>query len=191
MLLKQEIACFLATIFNALSFFCLSQKIFKMIFIGGMSKKLQFLIRNCKFYSNSTVNSNRSFWRPITVLGLTSVGLFVYYKHQHNKYLQSITSLSGQIGTPSLGGPFCLTSNTGQVFDSKTIKGKYQLIYFGFTHCPDICPEELEKLGKVIKGLEELKRDNLIVPIFVTCDPKRDGPEELTYYLKGNFLILN
>jgi protein SCO1/2 len=93
---------------------------------------------------------------------------------------------SGTSGTPSLGGPFALTTHLGTQFDSeKDSAGKYQLVYFGFTHCPDICPEELDKMTKVMRGLEDLKKSEIVTPLFITCDPKRDGPKELDFYLKG------
>jgi protein SCO1 len=118
-------------------------------------------------------------------LGVTSVGLLIYFRHQRKKHLERLNS-SGTLGVPSLGGPFTLTTHLDTKFDSeKDAIGKYQLVYFGFTHCPDICPEELEKMSKVLTGLEELKENELIIPLFITCDPKRDGPKELAFYLKG------
>ena len=55
------------------------------------------------------------------------------------------------VGKPLLGGPWTLVDHTGAVRNSSDFKGKYQLLYFGFTFCPDICPKELEKLAQVIE----------------------------------------
>lgn len=55
-------------------------------------------------------------------------------------------------------------------------------VYFGFTHCPDICPEELDKMARMFDLVEE-KRPGVLAPVFVTCDPARDGPKELKEYL--------
>lgn len=119
-------------------------------------------------------------------LGVTSIGLLIYFRYQRKKHIERLNSSGGTLGIPSLGGPFSLTTHLDTAFDSeKDSVGKYQLVYFGFTHCPDICPEELEKMSKVLKGLEDLKKNELVVPLFITCDPKRDGPKELAYYLKG------
>lgn len=54
------------------------------------------------------------------------------------------------IGKPLLGGPFSLVNHEGQPRTSKDYIGQWVLIYFGFTHCPDICPDELEKMIEVV-----------------------------------------
>ncbi len=55
-------------------------------------------------------------------------------------------------------------------------------IYFGFTHCPDICPDELDKMGEALDILQE-KAPNAVRPIFISCDPNRDTPDVLKAYL--------
>lgn len=59
------------------------------------------------------------------------------------------------------------------------------LIYFGFTNCPDICPEELDKITKIMERIERNypKKYSKMKALFITCDPKRDGPEEMKSYL--------
>ena len=57
-----------------------------------------------------------------------------------------------------------------------------QQVYFGFTHCPDICPDELDKMARMY-DVVEAKRPGSITPVFITCDPARDGPEVLKKYL--------
>lgn len=58
-------------------------------------------------------------------------------------------------------------------------------VYFGFTHCPDICPDELDKMAEIIdKVREATKDDDVFLPVFITCDPVRDTPEVLRAYLK-------
>ena len=56
-------------------------------------------------------------------------------------------------GKPSLGGPFVMFNQNGVPVTDATYRGKYVLLYFGFTYCPDICPNELVKMGKVVDGL--------------------------------------
>lgn len=55
-------------------------------------------------------------------------------------------------------------------------------VYFGFTHCPDICPDELDKMARMYDLVEE-KRPGALTPVFITCDPARDKPEVLKSYL--------
>lgn len=55
------------------------------------------------------------------------------------------------VGKPLLGGPWSLVDMYGNMRDSEEFVGKYQLIYFGFSFCPDVCPQELEKMAQVIE----------------------------------------
>lgn len=58
-------------------------------------------------------------------------------------------------------------------------------MYFGFTHCPDICPDELDKMAEIIDKVKEANGgENVFVPVFITCDPVRDTPEVLQTYLQ-------
>ena len=56
-------------------------------------------------------------------------------------------------GNASIGGPFDLLNQDGKPFTDKDLLGKFALVYFGFTHCPDICPDELEKMASALNGL--------------------------------------
>ncbi|KAH7585768.1 SCO1/SenC [Nakaseomyces glabratus] len=85
-------------------------------------------------------------------------------------------------GKPSLGGPFTLVDTEGKEFSEKNLHGKFSIVYFGFSHCPDICPDELDKLGEWLDVLDK-KHDIHLQPIFITCDPARDSPEVLKQYL--------
>jgi protein SCO1/2 len=58
------------------------------------------------------------------------------------------------------------------------------VMYFGFTHCPDVCPDELEKMSVAISKLDKLGVGNMVVPIFVSVDPGRDTPEVVKKYIK-------
>ncbi|MBX5454990.1 MAG: SCO family protein [Acidobacteriia bacterium] len=82
----------------------------------------------------------------------------------------------------TLGGPFHLVDTHGAPFTEANLRGRWTLLYFGYTFCPDLCPTELQiiatALGKL--GPEAQK----ITPIFVTVDPERDTPEVLAGYVK-------
>lgn len=65
------------------------------------------------------------------------------------------------IGRPALGGPFSLIDHNNKPTKSEDLLGQWILIYFGFTHCPDICPDEIEKMIEVVDeiGNEKMKTD--------------------------------
>lgn len=88
------------------------------------------------------------------------------------------TITSGRI---AVGGPYALTDQDGKPRASSDFHGKYQLVYFGYTFCPDVCPTTLAVMSA---ALEKLGRDqDRIVPVFITIDPARDKPEVLKKYL--------
>jgi protein SCO1/2 len=92
---------------------------------------------------------------------------------------------SGQIqvsGDFNVGGPFTLTNQDGQRVTDKDFAGRFQLIYFGYTFCPDVCPTELNTMSLALQQVGSRVR---IVPIFITIDPARDTPESLKAYLSS------
>lgn len=82
------------------------------------------------------------------------------------------------------GGPFTLTAHTGQPVSSEDFRGRYMLVYFGYSYCPDVCPLDLQKLSVALYSLEQEGYDtSLIQPIFITIDPERDTVEELAKFI--------
>jgi protein SCO1 len=86
-------------------------------------------------------------------------------------------------GTALIGGPFTLVDQNGKTVTDRDFRGKYMLIFFGFTHCPDICPAELQVMSAALGALGP--RADEVVPIFVTLDPARDTPEAVGTYVKN------
>jgi protein SCO1/2 len=81
----------------------------------------------------------------------------------------------------SIGGPFSLVDQTGAKVTDQTYAGRYRLIYFGYTFCPDACPTELQVMAQ---AMDDLGADAAKVqPIFVTIDPARDTPGQLAAYV--------
>lgn len=125
---------------------------------------------------------------PISWLNLAATGviiaiLYVFYHYARSKKEAAIARDRKQmIGKAKIGGGFELTDHTGQPRKSEDFLGQWILIYFGFTHCPDICPEELEKMAEVVDKLAKNKRD--IQPLFISVDPVRDGVKEVAEYIK-------
>ena len=86
-------------------------------------------------------------------------------------------------GKALVGGPFALTDDTGTRVTDKDYRGRYMLVFFGFTSCPDICPAGLQLISAALENLGP-KADR-IAPIFVSVDPERDTPEKLATYVKN------
>uniref|UniRef100_A0A671MZZ3 SCO cytochrome c oxidase assembly protein 1 n=1 Tax=Sinocyclocheilus anshuiensis TaxID=1608454 RepID=A0A671MZZ3_9TELE len=88
------------------------------------------------------------------------------------------------MGKAALGGLFSLVDHNNKSTKSEDFLGQWLLIYFGFTHCPDICPDELEK-RRLMRLVKQIKTLPDITPILITVDPDRDTPEALAAYVKG------
>ena len=107
--------------------------------------------------------------------------------------LAACSPAGGGAGEPplegaSIGGPFTLTDQNGRRVSDTDFKGKYRLIYFGYTFCPDICPVDLQLIGRGLAAFEKSDpaRAARIQPIFITTDPERDTPQVMKEYV-ANF----
>ncbi|XP_006156483.1 protein SCO1 homolog, mitochondrial [Tupaia chinensis] len=105
-----------------------------------------------------------------------------YFKKEKTEKLEKQRQRS--IGKPLLGGPFSLTTHSGEPKTDKDYLGQWVLIYFGFTHCPDICPEELEKMIQVVDEIDSIPSLPNLTPLFITIDPERDTKEAIANYVK-------
>jgi protein SCO1/2 len=85
----------------------------------------------------------------------------------------------------AIGGPFALTDQNGRPATDRDFAGRYRIMYFGFTHCPDVCPTDLAILGQALRRFEKSDpaRAARVVPIFVSVDPERDTPAVLKGYV--------
>jgi protein SCO1/2 len=81
----------------------------------------------------------------------------------------------------AIGGPFTLTDQNGKARTEKDFRGRYMLVYFGYTYCPDVCPTTLTVVAEALNKLGPLAER--LVPVFVTVDPARDTPAVLKSYL--------
>jgi protein SCO1/2 len=86
-------------------------------------------------------------------------------------------------GKALIGGPFTLIDQTGRTVTDQDFRWRYMLVFFGFTHCPDICPAELQVIAQALDRLGD--KASKVVPIFVTLDPERDTPKAMADYVKS------
>jgi len=95
-----------------------------------------------------------------------------------------ISSAVSSAGRALVGGPFTLTDHNGRRVTEKDFLGRYMLVYFGYTWCPDVCPTELQVISAALDSMGEAAKQ--IQPVFVTVDPARDTVAQMKEYV-GSF----
>lgn len=90
----------------------------------------------------------------------------------------------GNLTGAAVGGPFTLVDETGRQVTSASFDGRWRLMYFGFTYCPDVCPVDAAKLAQGFAAFEKAHPDAAakVQPLFVTVDPERDTPAVLAEF---------
>ncbi len=85
---------------------------------------------------------------------------------------------------PTIGGPFQLTDGDGRTVTDASFRGKWMLVYFGYTHCPDACPTALSDMGNALDllGPETARK---VQVVFITVDPERDTPAVMKDYVSA------
>ncbi|KAI4353378.1 hypothetical protein L6164_002335 [Bauhinia variegata] len=128
-------------------------------------------------------------WLSFLFLFVTGAGLIFYYDKEKKQHIEEINKASQEVkqgpsvGKATIGGPFNLINHDGKRVTEKSFLGKWTIIYFGFTHCPDICPDELLKLAAAVDKIKE-KAGIEILPVFISVDPERDTVEQVREYVK-------
>ena len=92
------------------------------------------------------------------IVGCGVVGLYTIEKEKKTKALARAVK---SVGKPALGGPWVLVDQDGMPRTDATYRGYFTLLYFGFTYCPDICPSELVKVGKIVSALGKKYVDSI------------------------------
>ncbi len=77
-----------------------------------------------------------------------------------------------------VGGPFALEDGSGKTVTDQTLRGRPFLVYFGYTHCPDVCPTELARISDALAAMG----DKAVLALFITVDPERDTPKVMQDY---------
>ena len=95
------------------------------------------------------------------------------------------TGASAAVVPPSvaIGGPFTLTAADGATVTDQSYRGKWLLVYFGYTFCPDACPTALTNISAALQQLGPLA--DRVQPLFITVDPHRDTPKVMADYVKA------
>jgi protein SCO1 len=117
--------------------------------------------------------------RPLVIVASFAVSLLVGLVIM----LWAFGGLRGVTAPAAIGGPFQLTDQTGQTVTDQNLKGKPTLIFFGFTHCPDVCPTSLFEISEVLKAMG--KDADRVNALFVSVDPERDTAAAMKDYLSS------
>ncbi|HYI42502.1 MAG TPA: SCO family protein [Sphingomicrobium sp.] len=109
------------------------------------------------------------------LVALAAVGTVILTVYRQPEPAPTTATISGR----SFGGPFTLVGSNGQPFASTQLAGKPYAIFFGFTHCPDVCPTTLARLARLRNQVGGAEAFNIV---FVSVDPERDRPKEVAAY---------
>jgi len=116
----------------------------------------------------------------IAVISMAGLIYVMQQKHRASDPADPV-STSKQTGIASIGGPFTLTDHTGKNVTEQDFRGKFLLVMFGYTYCPDICPTTLSTMSDAMDLLgDEAGR---VTPVFITIDPERDSVDQLKEYV--------
>lgn len=116
----------------------------------------------------------------IAALLLGGAGAYALFGQRSRMLSQGETIVSGK---PLIGGPFRLTDQNGKTVSDADFRGRYMLVFFGYTFCPDVCPAGLQVLSAALDLLGP--EAEAITPVFITIDPARDTKEKMADYIKS------
>ncbi|AUN29965.1 SCO family protein [Niveispirillum cyanobacteriorum] len=114
------------------------------------------------------------------LVGLIMAAVIAWMTIRHDQ--RQAAGVATNVAPASIGGPFTLTTHDGRVVTDKDFVGKYKLVFFGYTFCPDICPTELQTIAQAMDLMGDSGAD--VQPLFITIDPERDTPPVLADYVK-------
>lgn len=130
--------------------------------------------RNGMFYKNRF-----SFVSLLIILGMYFIATSYY---DPSSVVRKGSAMVTGEGTPKIGGDFSVIDHNGVVFTQENLKDKYSLVFFGFTHCPDICPTAMTVLSEVYDKLSDKQKSQTQV-IMASIDPERDTVAVMKDYM--------
>ncbi|CAN8070055.1 unnamed protein product, partial [Agarophyton chilense] len=128
-------------------------------------------------------------WRTLALCGAVGTGALLYYARERERQIKAVTARK-TVGKAAIGGPFELVDARGNAFTDEMLGGRWSVVYFGFTMCPDICPAEMTKVAEALRELERggvrvAHEKGAVAPVFVTVDVGRDDARRADEYAKG------
>lgn len=130
---------------------------------------------------------NRSLVIGLWVVALAALGGFIGFKMRGGEpavISSGVVERPVEESTVTIGGPFEMVNQMGEMVTQEDFKGVYTLIFFGYTFCPDVCPFELATMSQALDILEEQGHSlDKIQPVFVSVDPERDDVAALAAYM--------
>jgi cytochrome oxidase Cu insertion factor (SCO1/SenC/PrrC family) len=121
----------------------------------------------------------------IALMVLISAFILVWRHYIEPTYFAEFKAPTGAqvqtAGAPKIGGPFNLVNQDGANVSEADFKGRYMLVYFGYTYCPDVCPTSLSEMADALDILGP--KGDKITPVFITVDPERDDANALKTYV--------
>jgi len=142
--------------------------------------------------SGSSSSKRMLSWLELGIWCITGVGLISVYLYLNKtkewkleeKSKDAEVEQKRRISQAIVGGPLTgLVDHNGNVVKEDTFAGKWIMIYFGFCHCPDICPDKLDTVTDAVNEINAMKDVPNIQPLFITVDPRRDTVENIRRYL--------
>ncbi|KAL3862466.1 hypothetical protein ACJMK2_008430 [Sinanodonta woodiana] len=125
------------------------------------------------------------FWGMKVLAVAMGGGCIMFYNSLKNeKELKLAQERNETLKEIGMGGSWTLVDHNGNMKTSEDLRGQWLLIYFGFTHCPDICPDVLERMVKITEKIDYITRLPNITPVFITVDPARDTVAAIRKYIK-------
>lgn len=122
----------------------------------------------------------RKFLLTSTLLLIIVTGLAIAFTKEHTGQQEALAQAQGEA---QIGGDFTLTDTSGKTVKDQDFRGRIMLVFFGFTHCPDICPTTLGILSDALQKLGP--KAEQVAPIFISVDPERDTPQTIKSYLSN------